>query len=225
MPLGDTTNRMRQAAPRGAPQRLCVGCGRVDDARAMVRFVLADGRLAIDGLCGHRPHQRLGHARGRGVHVHPRTLCVGRAPRAMARAWKRDARPMAIEIGPMLAAECNARMDAVMHRARRANALVVECANSVGQVLLPGASLWIVAVDAGVAAARAEVDRAVREGKVIAWKTRHELGSLVGQDSVALCGVTDHEMARELQVLRLAADGGTAMTREGAECSSALEAR
>jgi hypothetical protein len=191
----------------------------------MVRFVLADGRLAIDGLFGHRPRQRLGHVRGRGVHVHPRALCVGRAPRAMARAWKRDARPMAIELGPVLATECNARMDAVMHRARRANALVVEGGHSVGQLLVSAASLWIVAVDAGPTAASAELDGAVREGKVIAWKTRRGLGSLLGEDSVALCGVIDREMARELQVLRLAADGGTAMTREGAECSSALEAR
>jgi hypothetical protein len=116
-------------------------------------------------------------------------------------------------------------MDAVLERARRANALVAEGGDPASQSRLAGAPLWIVAVDAGPVATGADVSRAVREGRVIAWKTRRELGGLVGKDTVALCGVVNDGMARELQVLRLATDGGTAMTGEGAECSSALVAR
>jgi hypothetical protein len=116
-------------------------------------------------------------------------------------------------------------MDTVMERARRANALVAAGRDQASQSRLAGAPLWIVAVDAATGVTSAEVNRAVSEGRVIAWKTRRELGGLVGEDAVTLCGVVNDGMARELQVLRLAADGGTAMTREGAECSSALEAR
>jgi len=225
VPLGETQNSEQSSGARRVPERLCVGCGRAGDARTMGCFVLIDGNLVVEGLFARRARQRPGRARGRGVHMHLRPACVGRAARGMARVWKRDGRPLALELGPLLTAACEARMLALLRQARRSNALVAGGPDPTVEETLSPVPLWIVAVDAGPVATSAEVMRAVGEGRVIAWKTRRELGELMGEDSAAMCGVANDGMARELQVLRLAADGGTAMTREGAGCSSALEAR
>ena len=156
--------------------------------------------------------------------MHPRPACVARAPRGIARSWKRDPRPFGLTLGPMLAAACLDRMKEVMMRAHRARALLI-AGHGTDDTHLSAAPLLIVAVDAGPLARRDDVMQAIRAGRAIAWLTRRELGTLVGDDDVALCGVTNDTMARELQVLRLAADGGTAKTREGAGCSRAPEAR
>jgi len=225
VPLEEMRSSEQAIGARHVPERRCVGCGRADDARAMVRFVLIDEKVVVDGLFARRTRQRPGRPRGRAVHVHPRPACVGRASRGMARAWKRDGRPLATELLTQLSAACIARMNAVLEQARRANALVAGTSDATLDSVLSRAPLWIVALDAGAVATRAGVMRAVGQGRVIAWKTKRELGALVGEVSAALCGVMNDGLARELQVLRLAADGGTAMTTEGAECSSALEAR
>jgi hypothetical protein len=126
-----------------------------------------------------------------------------------------------------MVAACESCMEAVLRHARRARAVVVARGDGqeVVEMLHSNAALWIVPIDAGPVAMSEEVMREVGAGRAIAWKTRRELGALVGEKAVALCGVLHSGMANELRVLRLAADGGTATTREGAGCSRAPEAR
>jgi hypothetical protein len=83
----------------------------------------------------------------------------------------------------------------------------------------------VVATDAGTVADALEVQEAAKTGRAIAWKTKTELGALLGGEAVAICAVCHAGIAGELKTLRAAADAGAAATREGAGCSRRPEAR
>ena len=52
---------------RSRPVRTCVGCGRREERRLLVRFVLAPGGRLEPDLCGRRP--------GRGAYLHRDAAC------------------------------------------------------------------------------------------------------------------------------------------------------
>lgn len=57
--------------PRKTPTRTCVGCGRADDKRTLVRIVrTSDGHIELDPT---------GKANGRGAYVCPRAECFDAA--------------------------------------------------------------------------------------------------------------------------------------------------
>jgi uncharacterized protein len=212
----------RKGARRGEsrrPTRTCVGCGLRDDAEALLRLVAVEDEFAFD--LG-------GGAFGRGVYLHPRAACIAKAPRGIARGFRGaiDAEPVAI--GRRLLEACDRRMAGLLLAAHRSRALAIG-ADAAIEALERGASLGVLAVDAGGIAETAEVQRYVRDGKAIAWRTRNELGSLLGERSVAICAVRHAGIAAELKRMRVAADAGaaatTSATREGAECSRFPEAR
>src|SRR4051812_43875437 len=67
---------------RDRRQRTCVGCGQPDTLENVVRLVVSDdGEVAID-LAGGRF--------GRGAHLHPSPSCLVRAPRGLARSFKKS---------------------------------------------------------------------------------------------------------------------------------------
>lgn len=195
--------------PRPAPTRMCVGCGERVDAAELVRVVVADDDVAFD---------LAGGAFGRGAHVHARPACLAAAQRGLARAFKRDIRLGAEELGRRLVAACDRRMTGLLLAARRTGALAVGADESLG-ALRRGAPLAIVAVDAGVIARSREVEQAIAQGKAIAWMTKADLGAVLGETAVAICVVRHAGIADQLKTLRAAADAGAA-TREGARCSS-----
>jgi len=205
----------RQSTHQHPPTRTCVGCGRRDDAAAMVRLVVADDEVGVD---------LAGGAFGRGAHVHARPDCLTKAPRGIARSFKRDVRVDAPELGRRLVAACDRRMAGLLLAARRARVLAIG-ADAVAQALRQDAALVLVATDAGAVARTAEVQRAVAEGRAIAWKTKNDLGALLGDEAVAICAIRHAGIANELKTLRAAADAGAATTREGGECSIVPEAR
>jgi predicted RNA-binding protein YlxR (DUF448 family) len=202
---------------RKAPERTCVGCGLRDDAQAMVRLVVADDEVGFD---------LAGGAFGRGAHVHARSECLVKAPRGLSRSFKREVRVSPAALAERLSAACDRRMAGLVLAARRTGALVAG-ADAALDALRRGAPLAIVSVDAGVIAGSNEVQRAVAEGRAIAWKTKDELGRLIGEEAVAICAVRHAGIAGELRGLRAAADAAAATmtTREGAECSRRPEAR
>jgi predicted RNA-binding protein YlxR (DUF448 family) len=214
-----------KSEPRRVPKRpvrTCVGCGQSDDATAMVRLVLADdGEVAFD---------LAGGAFGRGAHVHARPACLEKAPRGLSRAFKQEVRADARAVGEALVAACDRRAAGLVMAARRTGALAVGADASL-EAVRRGAPLVVVAVDAGTVAARREVERAVAEGRAVAWKTKSDLGAWIGEDSVAMLAVRHAGIAGELMTLRAAADAGVSMmtttraTREGARCSKSPEAR
>jgi ribosomal protein L7Ae-like RNA K-turn-binding protein len=101
--------------------------------------------------------------------------------------------------------------------ARRAGALVVG-ADATLEALRQGAPLAIVAADAGTIAAetyrviadQAEEPVAHPNIRLIAWKTKSELGGLLAQEAVAICGVRHAAIASELKRLRAAVDAAQA---------------
>ena len=204
------TMQERPRTERGAPTRTCVGCGLRDDAAAMVRLVVAEDEVAFD---------LAGGSFGRGAHLHARPDCLAKAPRGLARAFKRDVRLDAVELAGRLAASCERRMTGLLLAARRARAVAIG-ADAARSALRQGAPLVLVAVDAGTIAQSSEVTQAVTSGSAMAWKTKNELGTLLGEEAVAICAVTDPGIASELKDVRAAADAAAATTREGAECSS-----
>jgi len=100
--------------------------------------------------------------------------------------------------------------------------------------------LAVIALDAGTLTGRTEVTGAVAAGRAIAWRTKNELGALLGEQAVAICTVLHDGIAAELKKIRAASDAGVAAAsendgagsagtsssrREGAECSRRPEAR
>ena len=210
----ETVMHQRSKSAKTPPERTCVGCGLRDAASAMVRLVVAEDEVVFD---------LAGGAFGRGAHLHPRPECIEKAPRGLARTFKRDPKVDAHELAARLSAACDRRMSGLMMAARRTNALAVGADASL-EAIRRGAPLAVVAVDAGKIAQTLEVQGAVAEGRAIAWKAKNELGALLGEEAVAICAVRHAGIASELKVLRAAADAAAVATREGAECSRRPEA-
>jgi len=208
----------RPNAERRVPTRTCVGCGQRDDASHMLRLVVddaAEDQVAFD---------LAGGSFGRGAHVHARPACLAKAPRGMARAFRRNIGTTSEEIGQKLVAACDRRFVGLLLAARRIGALEIG-ADASSEAIRRGAPLAIVATDAGSAASSLEVSRAVAEGRAIAWSNKNELGGLLGERAVAICAVRHDAIASELKRMRAAADAGVTMQREGAGCSRCPEAR
>ena len=194
--------------------RTCVGCGLRDDKAAMVRLAFVGGEVVFNAQIPN----------GRGGHMHPRVECIARTPRGLARAFKASVRVDAADLGRTLVIACERRMVGLLLAAWRSRSLAI--GSDAGRAAIAGgAPLAIVATDAGSVRGSIEVERAVSEGRAIAWKTKSELGALLGGEAVALCAVRHAGIASELRFMRAAVDAGTAATREGAECSRRPEAR
>ena len=205
-------NQRTDDNPRTA--RTCVGCGLRDDKAAMVRLAVVRGEVVFNAeIPG-----------GRGAHMHPRAECIARTPRGLARAFKEALRVDASDLGRSLVISCERRMVGLLMAAWRSRSLAIG-SDAARDALTGGAPLAVVATDAGSVRNSLEVERAISEGRAIAWKTKNELGALLGGEAVALCAVRHAGIASELQFMRAAVDAGTAATREGAECSRRPEAR
>jgi predicted RNA-binding protein YlxR (DUF448 family) len=198
------------------PVRTCVGCGLRTGAEAMVRVVVSEDEVAFD---------LAGGAFGRGAHLHARPDCIAKAPRGLSRAFKRDLKLDVAELARRLSAACDRRMAGLLLAARRTRSLAVGT-DAALEAIRKGAPLAVVAVDAASVAQSNEVTSAVAQGRAVAWRTKAELGQLLGETAVAICAVRHAGIAGELQVLRAAADAAAVTTMgEGAECSKRPEAR
>src|SRR5579862_7031111 len=82
-------------------ERTCVGCGRRDDATALLRLIAADDEVAFD---------LAGGAFGRGAHVHAQAACLARTPRGLARTLRLGRAVDAAAVGRALVAACDRRM-------------------------------------------------------------------------------------------------------------------
>jgi predicted RNA-binding protein YlxR (DUF448 family) len=209
-----TQPRPERSLEDRASTRTCVGCGVRDDKASMMRFVVEGGEIVF-----HPTFQA-----GRGAHLHPRPECVRGAPKGLGRAFKGEARVGATEIGERLAESCERRMVGLLLAARRRGDLAIG-AEAGGRALRAGAPLVVVAVDAGSVRKTTEVEGAIASGRAIAWKTKSELGALLGEEAIAICVVSHRGIATELQSMRAAIDAGRTPAAEGAECSKVREAR
>jgi hypothetical protein len=213
---GVETMQERPRNDERGPERTCVGCSLRGDVAGMVRVVVADDEVVFD-LAGGRF--------GRGAHLHARPDCLAGAPRGLAKAFKRDVKVGPGELAALLSMACDRRLAGLLLAARRTRVLAIG-ADAALEAIRRGAPLALVAVDAGSVAETLEVAGAVAEGRAVAWKTKAELGQLLGETAVAVCAVRHEGIAEELKVLRTAADAAAVTTtREGGECSRRPEAR
>jgi hypothetical protein len=194
-----------------------VGCGAHDDALEMVHLVVHDGEVVFDTLFSRGGGLKGGEGRGRGAHLHARPACIVKGPAGLARAFRRPMPVTVDDLGARLASACERRMEGLLVSARRLGA-VAAGADAAIDAAKRGAPLVIVAVDAGSIAEKTEVTETVVDGRAMAWRTKADLGRLLGEASVAICAVKHEAIAAELKKMRTAADAGTAAMGEGARC-------
>jgi ribosomal protein L7Ae-like RNA K-turn-binding protein len=164
----------------------------------------ADGKapLAVDFA---------GSSFGRGAHVHVRPSCLERACRGgFARSFKRPVAATPRALAREIIEGADQRIRGLLLGARRAKLLAFgeEARESMGN---GKASLAIVATDAGASGTKGALKGAVSEGRVVAFGTKAELGSLFGREEVAVVAVTHEGVARQIHCARAAADAVTAL--------------
>ncbi len=200
------------------PMRTCVGC--------QERFP-ADGSSAADG------HVRLvlgptegagkpevavdfaGTSFGRGAHVHVRPSCVERACRGgLSRAFKRPVAANPKALAGQIVAGAHHRIRGLLLGARRGGHLAF--GDEAREVIASEkAGLALVAVDAGASGTKGALLGALRDGKVVAYGTKAELGVLFGREEVAVVAVTHAGLAEQIHCARAAADAVSVLAGGG----------
>lgn len=181
--MSEAVIHAESAAPREparatpARARTCVGCGeRValggregSGASDLVRLVFGpNGEVIADVRGG---------AAGRGAHVHARAACLDRAARGgIARSTKGRASSDARSLADAIQRAMDRRIEGLVAAAFRAGQLAL----TGGGGDVAGARLLLVARDAGEAAERPDVQRAIAEGRAVAWGDAQALERLAG---------------------------------------------
>lgn len=187
-----STTPARARAPKGSPQRTCVGCRRVDDRHGLVRFVAGDTEpyLAPD-LRGRLP--------GRGYWVGARRACLAAA---VERSAFRDALPSGAtvdtgEIAKLTTLAFHRRVVGLVQGGWR-NGLVALGVNEVTAAVHAQRShgLWI-ATGGGTTRdkVRALADRFGLP--CVEQLTEETLGDIFGRDRVAAVAFLDSALAVE----------------------------
>jgi predicted RNA-binding protein YlxR (DUF448 family) len=188
--LMSTTDRTRRIS-----ERTCVGCGRASARGDLLRVVLgADGMIAVDIRGG---------AGGRGAHVHPRLDCFEKACKSgLKRAFKCAVQASPGEISRQVVESYDRRIAGLLMGARRAGALAIGTEAATLSLVQGRAALVVVACDAGAIAKGEAVRRAVADGKATAWKTKADLGALLGREEVAIVAVLSGNIAQQIGLCR-----------------------
>jgi len=192
----ETVNETRHQKPT----RTCAGCGRHEEADAMVRLVRGPGgEVAVDAA---------GSAFGRGAHVHARAACVEKACKGgLAKSFKAQVAVDAAALASQIGEAFDRRIAGLLSSAKRAGALAVG-ADAACEALEAGA-FAVIASDAGTIVSRGAIARAIASGRAIAWKDKASIGALVSRDEVAVCAVSEKRIAVELAKARALADAVT----------------
>jgi ribosomal protein L7Ae-like RNA K-turn-binding protein len=164
----------------------------------MVRLVLDGSAVVVD---------LVSRALGRGAHVHARTECIAKACKGgLARSMKTSVRADAQEISGQLAGACDRRIAGLLLAARRTRALAVGVDATLEALAKGDAALVVVASDAASVTRDSRVARAIASGDAVAWKTKSELGALLGGEEIASCAVRHDGIASELKKMRAMAE-------------------
>lgn len=178
--------------------RTCAGCQQKAFPDDLVRVVLDPSVKRGEGKRGEGKRGEggelavdlAGSSFGRGAHVHPVPGCVVKALRTgFAKSFKHKVTTTPEVFGAAMVSAASKRIEGLLGGARRAR-LVVVGGDAVCDALRGGkVELVVVARDAAAAARLTEVERAVADGKAIAWSDKASLGALLGRDEVAVCAL------------------------------------
>lgn len=185
-----------------------------------MRVVLAP---AAEGPAGVVPDVK-GGTFGRGAHVHVDRACLEQAcRRGFPRAFKREVRADAAALSSAIATAGERRIQGLLSGGLRSGVVVCGADPVVEALRGGGVRLVIVAADASAAASRAEVQRAVAEGRALVYGDRRRLAEAVGRrgdeirDGVAVVAVTSEALASEVRRAWSCAMGSASQSRENAE--------
>ncbi len=183
---------------QGSRTRTCVGCrSRISAADAEASFRVVLGLVAPGG--GHEIAVDLaGGSFGRGAHVHATPACIAKACcGGLARAFRCQVTSNEASLARSLVAAADRRIEGLLIGARRAGLLAFgeEAKGAVAK----GVPLTLVAKDAGSSALGGPLRQAVAEGRVLAWRTKVELGFLFSRELVALVAVRHEAVAHQIQ--------------------------
>jgi predicted RNA-binding protein YlxR (DUF448 family) len=172
-------------------QRTCVGCGKTDDPKHLIRLVVAPGgEVAVDLAGGQF---------GRGAHVHASPSCVAAAPRGLSKTFHQNVAVTAGQLAQAIVSAADRRVTGLLSSAARSRNLEVG-AEIAGQAFENGkAHLLVVARDAAAAASIGRIMHAVAHGGAVAWGSKTSLGALVGKQEVAVLGITSQPLAAALR--------------------------
>ena len=137
---------------------------------------------------------------GRGAWIHPTIGCIEKAaPRGLSRSFRCRVRTGAEELRNAVALAADARATALIACAGRAGE-IAPGSDAVREALADGrARLVIVAVDARAAAQTPWVQRAVAEGRALAWGTKALIGEAVGRRDTGVVAILEAGLARALE--------------------------
>ncbi len=211
------TENETPTSARKSTERTCVGCGKKGPPSEMVRLVLGpEGEIAAD---------LAGGAFGRGAHVHPSEPCLAKAVRGgLSKTFRQKVECALPELALAIAVGAKTRARGLLLGASRARLLVAGADLAEGALEASPKAVLVVAADAARPTGRPRFHQAVADGRAVVLGTKRELGSVLGQEEVAFCTVTDEKVARELARLACALGAVTPILGQGAPLPPSTEA-
>lgn len=182
----ETTKTER--GPGRRPERTCIGCGRPDDAAALIRLVVGpDGEVAVD---------LAGKAFGRGAWIHASPPCLEKgAKRGLSRSFRATVRAAPEALAAAIVQAAERRVTGFLMAALRSRQAVMGADAVTERAALGEVELIVVACDAAAAAGLPVIMKAVAEGRAVAWGTKSRLGALAGRAEVAVLGIQSAKLA------------------------------
>lgn len=174
--------------------RMCAGCRRRDEQRALLRCVLAGDPPAVVPDVRRR-------GGGRGVSVHPCRECLAKAVRARAfgRAFRLSREPNAEELADWASQQYSRRAEGLLEAAVRSGHAVIGEERVREAIDARRVQLLLLAGDAAERRHRL-LGSAERLGdRCVIHSDTTGLGKPFGRPSVAVVAITESEIARELQ--------------------------
>ncbi len=189
-PAGEEKPRRRREKAV-ALVRTCVGCRKATARETLVRWVLDPNGGVVPDLAG--------KAFGRGAWLHATPACLSKAAGGFSRSFKHRVEVKPAELEGLLYEAAHRRVGSLLRVAACTGKLAVGGV-AVRQMLARGqARLLVIACDARAAIQYPAIERAVAEGRAVAWGNKAELGSLLGREEVGVIAVLDDGLGAALK--------------------------
>ncbi len=182
-----------------APERTCVGCGKPDASKHLLRVVLGpDGQVAFD---------LANHAFGRGAHVHPTRSCLDQAARrGLSRSFRTRVACDTDTLRARLDEAVQRRMEGLLNSAIQSGNVVFGREAVDAGLVNQEIEIVVMACDASESPGPVLAE-AIASGHAAAWGTRIQLGAALGRSDVAVVGIRNPMLGRAIAEVCRIADG------------------
>jgi predicted RNA-binding protein YlxR (DUF448 family) len=170
-----------------ARHRTCIGCRRACAREDLVRLIAGkDGAIVFD---------LKGGAWGRGAWVHPRSECLTKSVRGLARALRQPIRVTASELHEELVSAAWRRIGRLVAAARQSGQLRVGIEASEHAWGEHSVALLLVAHDADPATNLQWVAEAGAQGRVLVTPSKASMSEWLGEQDMDLAAITELRLA------------------------------